>query len=434
MRAGASPSPAEKDTAARMTDRAEPADTLPILRIWRHPSYALFFLSVTPNFITSWIQRVGVGWLAWELTHSTVWLGAVATADLAPILLLAPIAGAITDRIDPLWLARISQVFLVAQAILLSVLAAAGLLTVELLLALSLASGIAQPFVQSSRIKLLPALMPREEFATAVALDSVAFHGSRFLGPAIAAFIIPTAGVGGTFIAHVIGSSVFMAALMLVKTPAREVRTDRRHSIVLEVKEGLAYAKSHAGIAPVFMVLTVISMFMRPVQDMLPGFAGDIFHAGPVGLAWLASSMGAGAMVASALVATHGRVEGLTYALVFGCLGLALATLGLVATANLWVGVAFAALSGFMLNGMSTSIQVLIQTAVSEEMRARVMSLYIVIFRGIPAVGALLVGLVAESLGLRPTFAISAALCLAAWLMVMPRRRDIAAALETRTP
>jgi MFS family permease len=414
-----------------MSHRARPDDPQPpILRIWRHRNYALFVSGVTPHFITSWIQRVGVGWLAWELTHSPVWLGAVAAADLAPIMVLAPFAGAITDRVDSLWLSRISQVFLVLQAVVLASLALTGLVTIELLLALSLVSGIAQPFAQSSRVKLLPSLIPREDFTVAVALDSVCFHGSRFIGPAIAAFLIPTAGVGGTFLAHVAGSTVFMVLLMLVEAPPPGERTDRRHNLLLEVKDGLAYVRSHGGIAPVFMMLTVVSMFVRPVQDMLPGFAGAVFHSGPVGLAWLISSMGAGAMVASGLVATRGRVQGLTYALMLGCLGLAVATAGFVATTNLWIGLLFAALSGFTLNGMSTCIQVLVQTAVSEEMRGRVMSLYIVIFRGTPAVGALAVGLLAEQLGLRLTFAAGAALCFAAWLAVAPRREAIAASLE----
>jgi predicted MFS family arabinose efflux permease len=303
------------------------------------------------------------------------------------------------------------------------------------LLALSLVTGIAQPFAQSSRIKLLPALVPREDFAAAVALDSVCFHGSRFFGPAIAALIIPTAGVGGTFVAHVAGSAAFMALLMLVSAPISGQRADRRHNILLEVRDGLAYVRRHTGIAPVFLMLTVVSLFLRPVQDMLPGFAGGVFQTGAVGLAWLTCSMGAGAMIASALVATRGRVQGLTLAVVLGCLGLALATAGLVATDSFWVGVVFAALSGFTLNGMSTSIQVLVQSAVTEDMRGRVMSLYIVIFRGLPAAGAMIMGLAAEQLGLRLTFAIGAALCFATWLAVSPRREAIAASLEeTRVP
>jgi len=417
-----------------MDERASAAGPLPILRIWRHRNYALFVAGVTPHFTTSWVQRVGVGWLAWELTHSTVWLGAVATADLAPILVLAPFAGAVTDRIDPLWLSRVSQVFLVLQAAVLAGLFAAGLVTVELLLALSLATGIIQPFAQSSRIKLLPALVSRDDFAAAVALDSVCFHGSRFVGPAIAAFLIPAAGVGGTFIAHVIGASVYMALLLAITVPAPEQRVDRHHNILLEVKEGLVYVRGHSGIAPVFLMLIVVSLFVRPVQDMLPGFAGDVFRSGAVGLAWLTCSMGAGAMIASAAVATRGRVHGLTHALVLGCLGLAAAVAGLVATDNLWVGVVFAALSGFALNGMSTSIQVLVQSAVSEEMRGRVMSLYIVIFRGSPAAGALVIGLLAEQFGLRITFAMAAALCFATWLAMARRRHAIANSLEETEP
>src|SRR3954451_1984419 len=79
---------------------ARPAS--PILRIWSHPNYAIFAGGMTPYLLAVWMQRLGVGWLAWELSHSTVWLGVIAAADLAPMLVLAPFAGAVTDRGDPL--------------------------------------------------------------------------------------------------------------------------------------------------------------------------------------------------------------------------------------------------------------------------------------------------------------------------------------------
>ena len=88
----------------------------PIIRVWSNRNFALYMGGGAPSYITSWMQRVGVAWLAWELTHSTTWLGIVAAADLAPMIFIAPFAGAITDRGHPFRQFTITQVLLFAQA------------------------------------------------------------------------------------------------------------------------------------------------------------------------------------------------------------------------------------------------------------------------------------------------------------------------------
>ncbi len=92
----------------------------PILRCLSHRNYAIFEGGLFPNYATGWMQRVGAGWLAWELSGSPVWLGIIAAADLAPMLVLAPIAGAWTDRVNPLPLIRLAQAGLLIQAALLA--------------------------------------------------------------------------------------------------------------------------------------------------------------------------------------------------------------------------------------------------------------------------------------------------------------------------
>ncbi len=189
--------------------------------------------------------------------------------------------------------------------------------------------------------------------------------------------------------------------------------------------------RGHAGIWPAFLLLSVVSVLVRPLQDMLPGFAGAVFHAGAAGLAWLTSALGVGALASASWIALRGHTGGLARVFVFGLLGLAVALLGLVATDNLWIALPFAALTGFALNNMSTSTQALVQTAVDARMRGRVMSLDALIFRGFPALGTLALGGLAEWLGLRLTFALAAAMCLVAWVVAAPRGRKLAAAFES---
>lgn len=407
----------------------------PVIGVWKHRNYLLFMVGLTPAAVSSWMHRVGVGWLAWELTGSTVWLGVIAAADLVPILFLSPLAGAVSDRMSSLTLVRITQWMQFAQAALLAGFMAAGILTIEILFLLTLILGVVHAFSSAARHALVPLTVPRELVPTAISLDSAFFQASRFIGPALAALVIPLWGVLGTFVAHTIGTFVFALLMHMMTQPDRIERHGRSRNLLRDVGEATDYVRTHAGIWPLMIMLTAASIFVRPLQDMLPGFAGEVYGAGATGLAWLTSAMGVGAMISATWVAIHGRTSGLTNMCFLGGALSSVSLVGLVSTDILWVGLLFAALSGYALNTLSTSVQALVQTAVEDRLRGRVMSLYTLIFRGLPAVGALGFGVLAEFVGLRWTFAFAGAACLVAALLLAPQRRVMIKALEgRRTP
>jgi len=167
----------------------------PVLRIWRHRNFALYESGMSIYSVTSWMQRVGVGWLAWELEHSAFWLGVVAAADLGPMIVLAPFAGAVADRVDGWQLTRVSQFLLMLQAVALAALVFTGALGIYSLLAVSLYSGALYPFSGAARQTLLPRTVPRAEFSTAIALDSATSQAARFVGPALDERISATCGL-----------------------------------------------------------------------------------------------------------------------------------------------------------------------------------------------------------------------------------------------
>jgi MFS family permease len=406
----------------------------PIVRVWRNRNFTLYESGMTLYSVTGWMQRVGVGWLAWELTHSTFWLGVVAAADLGPMILLAPFAGAVADRVDSWKLSRASQFLLMMQAVALAGLIFTNTLGIYTLLGVSIYSGILYPFSGAARQTLLPRTVPHAEFATAIALDSAAFQAARFVGPALASIVIPTFGVAAAFVIHGCGSVIFQTAIAFMRLEPDKPRDRKHRNIFRDVGESFSYVRGHVGIGSVFFIMVIASIIIRPVQDMLPGFAGGVFHGGARELAFLTSSMGVGALVSAATIAARGGVSGLTSRVFMGFLGLSLATFSLVATENLVVGVIGSALVGYTLNSMSTSTQALVQTAVDPDMRGRVMSLYLLIFRGMPAVGSLLDGFIAHFVGLRWTFAVGATLCALLWLLTMPRRHKIAESLEGPRP
>jgi MFS family permease len=402
----------------------------PALRVWTHRDYAIYMAGCVPNYVTFWMQKVGIGWLAWELTHSPFWLGVVTAVDLAPLLLLAPLAGAISDRWEALRQFRITQVLILAHGLALPAFYFSGLMRLDVLIGLTVYSGVVYPFMTTARYSIVPRLVPRSELASAIGLDSAFFHGSRFLGPAIAGFVIPAFGVGGTFGVNAAGSAGLLTALCFVTLRPAEAPAKRSRNILAEMREAFLYVRSHPGIGRIFLVLTVASTCTRPVQDMMPGIVDGVYHAGPRGLAWMVSSLGVGAMMSAAWIAMRGRTSGLTSLVIFGAFNVSVCVMLIVAAPNLALGIPVAVLTGFSLNSMSTSTQTLVQSAVADDMRGRVMGLYIMIFRGAPAFGSLLVGAASSHFGLRAAFIGAGCAGLISFAAAAPQRKAIAAALE----
>jgi MFS family permease len=409
---------------------AKQGNKSPMLRALSHRKFALFEGGLFPQYMTGWIQRVGAGWLAWQLTESPTWLGVIAAADLAPMIVLAPIAGAVADRLEPLRLIRLAQILLMLQAIVLAGLTALGWMRIEILFALALFNGLVYPFHSTARQSIIPSAVPREDFSAAVAIDSACFHSNRFIGPTLAAFIIPAFGVTGAFVAHVIGSFISVGAFHALDLPPPDRSRRSRGNIFGDVGQTFVYAWNHKAIRPLLLILLCASFFVRPVQDMLPGFAEAVFKGSAQTLAWLTSSMGVGALLGAMHVAMRGGVRGLTNFALVGYMCTALGGLGFAATQNMWIGLAFVFVAGYGLNVMSTCVQAMMQLAVDDHIRGRVLSLYLLIYRGIPAFGALIIGISAEVYGLQVAQGAGAVLCVAMMVFIWPARRPIQEMLE----
>ena len=117
----------------------------PVVRLWRNRRFALYMGGQAPYYVTHWMQRIAVGWLTWELTHSHAWVGAVAAAEMFPMIVVGPFAGALADRHDPLTQARWAQFLLSLEALLLALATLTGVVNIWIIIALSLVSGSIQP-------------------------------------------------------------------------------------------------------------------------------------------------------------------------------------------------------------------------------------------------------------------------------------------------
>lgn len=177
-----------------------------IKRSLRNYNYRTFVTGSVLSNIGTWVQRVAIGWLAWELTHSGFWLGVVAFSDLFPIVLLAPFAGALTDRADQMVMLKIAQSCQMLQATLLAVFTVTGLITIHILVLFTFLGGVIVSFNQPARLTVVPLLVDREDLSAAIGLNSFIFNVARFIGPAIAGIAI---AAEGAWLAMAINAATF---------------------------------------------------------------------------------------------------------------------------------------------------------------------------------------------------------------------------------
>ena len=410
------------------------ADFQNIRNAFRHRNYALFIAAQTPAMVTLWLQRLAVGWLTWELTHSPTWLGIIAFADMMPIIIISPFAGALTDRVNPLIPLRLAQIAMTLHSLALFLFTFSGAMTIWILLGLAIISGANQALSAASRHTLVANLVPRQDLPAAIAIDSAIFNAARLVGPALAGIVIAAAGIAWAFAINVAGFTVYTVILFQLRVTAPDRPPSPHRNILWDVAEGWHYVTRHPGIGPILFLLSILAIVGRPIMDLLPGFAADVFQRDAVGLAWLTSSMGLGAMIGASWLATRGGVTGLTNVVVVTTLALGLALLAFSLTDNFWLSLPFMAVVGFGIAVTNTATQTLIQTAVYGPMRGRVMSLVVVIYRGLPAFGALILGRIAEELGLQISLAGGAVVCLLGWVWATGRRRRIIPELEGGRP
>ncbi len=403
--------------------------------VWRtlaNRNYRNYAAGNLASQIGVWVHRIAVQWLTWELTHSPTWLGIIAIADVFPNVIFAPLAGAVADRVDRLFAMRLYIAFSACLLTALATLVLSDAMTRELLLVLVLINGVVMAFYSPVRLSIVHALVGRELLTSAISISALTFNLGRVGGPALAGFIILEWGVGPAFVFTAVADILFVIALSTIRLVGPREARERRAlgNIPAEIMEGFRYARTHPGIGPLLVVLMATTILLRPFNDLFAGFADDVFGRGAEGLAWLTSMLGVGAVSASAYLTRRGGIEGLTGLLLGMVLLFCIALIGFTATDIFWIACICTVCAGFSLTSIGVAEQSLIQAAVASDMRGRILSIYTLIGRGFPSIGALIMGTAASYFGLRWPVFIGAVLGLLFWVWARRRQRRMAAILE----
>ena len=372
-----------------------------------------------------WVQRVAVGWLVFDLTHSAGWVGAVAACELVPSLLVAPFGGVLVDRGDRLRLLAWGQALAQAQALVLMIAALFGELGLVTLTVAAITLGVIEGVNQPARLMLVSDVTPRPLLATTVSMNSFLFNAARFIGPIVAGFAL---SIGTPALAFGLNALSFVPFILLLLR--------LRHSPVAAritgggssdgIFGGLRHARNHPIIGVALMLLLTVSLGVRGMVELLPAIAGKWFGPSPADLASLTVSVGLGAMAGGIWMLRRGTLSAVLSAVLAGPAGLAVAMLLFAAFGDIrWVAHVLLAGIGFLSLVSGSGTQSLIHLTSDHAYRGRVLSLFGIVQRAGPAIGALILGLLGDAIGLGPSFVLGAVAAALAWLWVWWRRAKL---------
>jgi MFS family permease len=399
-------------------------------RALSHRDYCLYWASNGITTIGRWMYRIAIGWLTWELTESTTWLGIIAFAESFPLVVFSVLAGAIADRIGYIRITILAQTATAAVAIVFAAVTLFGSITIELVLISAVLIGSLESLTTPARMALVHALVPKQDLSAAIALGSASFNAARFVGPAIAGGLLVWAGTGAVLAVVAVTFVQFCVILLIVKADEPERTPGPWRDLVGDMVIGIRYGFGHPGIRFLLIMLGMTGLLIRPVIELMPGFSAEVFDRGADGLAILMSVLGFGAMISCIWIGMRGRTVGLTRLVTVSLLAQGIALILSTLAGDIWIAAACFGVVGFAMLVGGVGSQTLMQSAVDSGMRARVMSLFIVISWGLPAFGALAAGWIATFAGLPLTIAAGGVLTIVLWLWARPQAEKLETDLE----
>lgn len=363
----------------------------------------------------TWMQQIAMIWLAYRLSGSSLVLGSVGFASQIPILLFAAISGVWIDRLDRRRLLMWTQTLAMAQALVLALLTWMEWATPGLLVLMAFFLGCVNAVDVPARQAIAAQLVDNpDDLPNAIALNSFVMNATRFVGPALAGFVVAVVGEAVCFLfnaASYLAVLLALAAIRLASRPGRNARA------LEALKEGYRYVAGHRGIRRSLMLVACVSFFATPYAVMMPLFAREIFGGDARTYGLLIGSAGAGSLLASLYLASRTDTEGLVHrvGLAAPAVGAALALFAV--TPKLWLAFPVLMALGFSVIVTIAGSNTLIQTRVENEFRGRVMAIFSMAFLGIAPLGSFTVGTVAHAVGIRPTLVACGLLTLAAGLV-----------------
>ena len=384
--------------------------------------FRILWLGALTSTIGTWMQKVTQSWLVLTLAGpaSAFYLGLDAFLGEAPILLFTLIGGVIADRRDRRQLLLMSQYVQMTTAFALAALVYWDVIRIWHVLALSVVTGIAQAFGGPAYQSLIPLLVDKQHLPNAIALNSIQFNLSRVIGPLIAGAALTAFGMAACFGLNGVSFLAVIAALLALHI--RHVPAPTHTGLQEELRGGFAYVRSQPSLIGLTFLACATTFLGTPILTFLPLFAQDVFGGGVGQYTQFMAWAGAGAVSGALVVAWLGKYRHmgrtfLTLQVAFGVLVVLFAV-----TRVVWINAVLLFGCGVCMVMVFATISSLVQLIVPNELRGRVVSIYLVAFRGGMPLGSLVGGYVATLTSAPAVMTVNGILlsCVAAWFLLRP--------------
>lgn len=391
----ADPSPFEAGATAQAGRRDTASHHL--LRFFAalgHRDFRVLWFGAFTSSIGTWMQKVAQNWLVLTLTGSAFFLGLDAFLGELPILLFILIGGVVADRRDRRQLLLMSQCIQMMTAFALGLLLYFGVVRIWHVLLLSFITGCAQAFGGPAYQSLIPSLVTKDALPNAIAFNSIQFNLARAIGPLIAGVALGIVGYAGAFGLNGLSFLVVIAAILSLRVKHVPLVSGQR--IFDELKSGLSYVRHESSLL-ILTVLGLATTFLAiPLSTLMPVMAREVFQEGFGPYSRLMTSAGAGAVAGALIVAWLGRFRHMGTAVLVVQILLGGLIVSFAVSRVLWLSYPLLFACGMAQMIVLSMMTSLVQLIAPNEMRGRVMSIYMVAFRGGMPLGSLVAGYLAN--------------------------------------
>jgi MFS family permease len=421
------PSQASEAPAQQTPAAAAPSSAAARATGWRRMAAALtyrdFRLVWTGAFLSTigtWMQQVAQSWLMLTLAgaSSAFYLGLDSFLGQAPILLLTLVGGVVADRLDRRHVLMGSQVIQMSTALALTALVYTGHIRIWHVLTLSIITGIAQAFGGPAHHSLMPSLVDKEHLPNAIAFNAIQFNLARVIGPLLAGAALTAFGMVICFGLNALSFVAVIIALLMLHARPPAAATGR--SMTDEMKSGFAYVRSTPSMVGLATLGFMGTFLGNPLLTFLPVFAKDVLGGGVAQYTHLMSWAGAGAVAGALGVAWLGRFSHMGRAVLGLQVAMGVVIILFANTRTLMLNAVLLFIGGACMVMVFATLQSLVQLRAPTELRGRVMSIYMMAFRGGMPLGSLAGGWLANQFTAPPVLTMNGAIlaAVAAWFLI----------------
>jgi MFS family permease len=367
-----------------------------VLSAFGERDYAVLWSGALISNVGTWVQTAALLWLIKVVLRSNSWVGAVNMANFLPVLFLVPLSGSLADRYSRRSIILIGQTMMMLGAFALGVCASLGVDSKAVILITVTIIGIAFAMNFPAWQAILPDLVPREDLLNAIALSSAQWNLARFVGPVIGALVLTFFSPATAFYANAVSFLFVIGALLIINPNRGAIAARPTDTIRHHIWEGWKYVWHRKWMVYLLLALMFISFFGFSYIVLIPGLVRDVMHRGPGAYSFLLGMTGLGAVVGAPFVTYISRRVAERNIIKAATLGLGLLLLAFAVVKTYWLSciISFGLGACFLIAGSATNS--VLQGNSLREMRGRVVSLYIMTFIGVSAVGGQFMGYLSD--------------------------------------